>query len=126
LWYSRALLDFAAHTHDSAQHIQAIVRSTTAAQQATESAEDAFNAWYQTAQLAAARNDASGAERALRASIAANPNWFKPHWTLARLFQLQGRTGEARSEAELALRLDAGKHAEVANTLALVSPPLQR
>jgi O-antigen ligase len=125
LWYSRALSEFAGRTTDPALRLQALVRSGTAALQATESSEDPFNAWYNMAQLAAGRIDAQGAERALRAAIAANPNWFKPHWTLARLLQLQGRHKEALAEAGLALRLDAGKHAEVERTLAELEP-LQR
>ncbi len=118
LWYSRALFGLSSHIADPAQRILAVARSGSAALEATESAEDPFNAWYNVAQLAAARNDAAGTERALRAAISANPNWFKPHWTLARLLELQGRRDEALGEAVLALRLDAGKHDEVKRTLA--------
>jgi Tfp pilus assembly protein PilF len=88
-----------------------------AALQAPATVEDPFDAWYNLAQMSAARNDAAGAERGLRAAIAAKPQWFKPHWTLAQLLFLQGRGEEAKSEAALALQLDAGKHPEVQRTL---------
>ncbi len=117
LWYSRSLLELATRTADPAARIQLQVRSTTAGMQATESAEDPFNAWYSLAQLAAARNDAPATERALRQAIEARPNWFKPHWTLALLLDLQGRRTEASSEAALAIGLDGGKHPEVATSL---------
>lgn len=129
LWYSRALFDLAGRTADPARRVQAVVRSGTAAMQATGTAEDPFDAWYHMAQLSAARNDAAGAEQALRAAIAAKPNWFKPHWALARVLALQGRREEARREAEIALRLDGGKHEEVERTLrdvGIQAEPLQR
>jgi hypothetical protein len=118
LWYSRALLDLAARAPGPAVRIQSLARSRSAALQATSSAEDPFHAWYQAAQLAASANDIDGAERALRAAIAARPRWFKPHWTLARLLYLRNRRAEADAEAAIALRLDAGKHEEVSRTLA--------
>ena len=49
-------------------------------------------------------------------AIASAPNWFKPHWALARLLYSTGRTGEARQEAALALDLDGRKDAEVVRT----------
>jgi hypothetical protein len=117
LWYSRALFDLAGRIPEPAQRIQAVVQSGVAAMQATATAEDPFDAWYNLAQMSAARNDAVGAEQALRAAIAASPQWFKPHWTLAQVLFLLGRAGEAKDEAALALRLDAGKHPEVQRTL---------
>jgi len=118
LWYSRALFEWGKRQTNPAVQIQAIARSGAAAWQATTTSEEPFNAWYNVAQLSAARNDPEGAEQALRASIAASPNWFKPHWSLARLLQLRGRRSEAQAEAAKALHLDAGKHAEVGATLA--------
>ena len=67
--------------------------------------------------LLAAQNDAAGSEQALRGAIAARPNWFKPHWTLAQLLMLENRFDEARTEAARAADLDGGKHPEVAATL---------
>lgn len=123
LWYSRSLYEFARRTSDANTRIQAIVQSGVAGMQATGTAEDPFDAWYNLAQLSATRNDAAGAERALRSAIAAHPNWFKPHWTLAQLLVLLGRGPEASAEAALAVQLDAGKHPEVQQTLAPILKP---
>jgi O-antigen ligase len=105
LWYSRALV----RAGDLPGAIAAGLRATT-------TAEDPFNAWYSLSALYAAQNDLQRVEISLRNAIQANPTWFKPHWTLARLLAMTHRTAEARSEAALALDLDAGKHAEVAQT----------
>jgi O-antigen ligase len=118
LWYSRAVFELAGRILDPAQRIQAVVQSGVAALQAPATVEDPFDAWYSLAQMSAARNDVDGAERALRSAIAAKPQWFKPHWTLAQLLFLVGREEEAKHEAELALQLDAGKHPEVQGRLA--------
>jgi O-antigen ligase len=100
------------------------VSRALAAQQAFEAgvravttAEDRQNAWYNLAALFAVRNDASGTERALRNAIAWAPNWFKPHWALARLLALAGHNTEARTEAQLATQLDGGRDQEVTETL---------
>jgi tetratricopeptide (TPR) repeat protein len=128
LWYSRTLLDLSGSSAAPSLRLQAMTLAGGAALQATTSAEDPFNAWYHAAQLAAARNDVAAAELALRYAIAASPTWFKPHWTLARLLALTGRREEARREAALALRLDAGKHPEVGISLAnaLGGTPFQK
>ena len=62
-------------------------------------------------------NNGTAVERDLHASIAARPNWFKPHWTLARLLALESRRQEAEREAALAAALDGGKDTEVTQTL---------
>jgi hypothetical protein len=67
--------------------------------------------------LYASQNDSERTERSLRAAMAARPNWFKPHWTLARLLLLEHRMDEAEREAAVASELDAGKNPEVAQTL---------
>jgi hypothetical protein len=57
-------------------------------------------------------------ERSLRNAIAWSPNWFKPHWALAKLLAASERWPEAISEAESAVERDGGKDAEVNKTLA--------
>jgi O-antigen ligase len=91
-----------------------------AASRATHQPEQAPNAWYNLSVLAAARNDAAGTEYALRQAIATAPNWYKPHWTLARLLAAEGRSAEAVAEAGRAIELNGGKDGEVASTLAQV------
>jgi O-antigen ligase len=84
---------------------------------AARSVEEPFNTWYQQAVARAAQGDAAGTEAALRNAIAAKPNWFKPHWMLAKLLALRGLHDEALAEARTAARLNGGKNPEVAATL---------
>lgn len=122
LWYSRALFALSARAIEPAVRIDAVAQAGAAALAATGTAEDPFDAWYNLAQMSAARNDATGTERALRAAITAHPHWFKPHWTLAQLLSLTGRAEDARHEAALAVQLSAGKHPEVERTLSGILP----
>jgi O-antigen ligase len=126
LWYARASLELAERTHNGPARLLAITRGRTAAERAPGTAEDPFNAWYTLAEFDALSGDASAAERDLRRAIAVRPNWFKPHWTLARLLLLQGRALEAEGEASLAAWLDGGKDAEVTHTLAEIRDRLRR
>ncbi len=84
---------------------------------ATKSPEQQPDAWYNLAIFEASTNDVRAVEYSLRASIAAAPVWYKPHWALARLLATEGRLGEAEPEARRALYLDGGKDAEVASTM---------
>lgn len=92
-----------------------------AAARATETADDPQNAWFNLALFAAAENDPTGVETALRHSIAVAPNWFKPHWILARLLARTGRAAQARVEAAKAEALDGGAIPEVRDTLRGIS-----
>jgi Tfp pilus assembly protein PilF len=87
------------------------------ATQATETADDRQNALVNLAAMQATVNDAAGVERSLREAIAAAPMYYKPHWLLAEVLAVEGRTGEARGEAQAAVDRDGGKHREVADTL---------
>ncbi len=95
--------------------------ATQAAGRATLTADNPPNAWYNLAMFAAGQNDARGVEIALRTSAQQAPNWYKPHWALANLLVLNGRIEEARKEADRAALLNAGKDAEVAQTLRAVT-----
>jgi O-antigen ligase/polysaccharide polymerase Wzy-like membrane protein len=118
LWYSRALMDLAQKSPDPSTRFQALLENHTAALRATETSEDRASAWYSLATVYASREDAAGAERALRSAIAARPNWFKSHWILAQLLRLDGRITEAEREAVVAADLNGGKNPEVVRTLA--------
>jgi hypothetical protein len=120
LWYSRALLGLAQRTPDFTLRFQTIAQSGVAAVRATKAAEDPFNAWYNMAALYASQNDSARTERSLRSAVAANPNWFKPHWALAQLLRMEHRLEEAEAEAATAAELDAGRNPEVAATLSEV------
>ena len=117
LWYSRALLRLMQRSPDPALRPRIFPESAAAGLRATRTAENPFDAWYNLAGLYAIQNNAAGAEKSLREAIAAKPNWFKPHWTLAQLLRLQHRGEEAEREAALAADLNGGKHPEVLRTL---------
>jgi O-antigen ligase len=114
LWYSRALLA-----------VPAVLPAGQAALAAVRTSEDPFDAWYNLAEIYAIGDSAADTERCLRSAAAASPVWFKPHWMLAQLLRLEGRTAEASSEAALAADLDGGKHPEVMRTAAEL-PALQK
>ena len=118
LWYSRASLLLAQKAAQPAVRLQALLQAQAAARRATAMANDPFDAWYNLAAFDAMNNDSGAVERDLRESIAARPNWFKPHWALARLLALEARREEAGREAALAVALDGGKDTEVTRTLA--------
>jgi len=117
LWFSRALVGVAQKAPDARVRLAAIRLAVACGERATGTSEDPFNAWYSLAALRASQNDAAGSEASLRAAIAAHPNWFKPHWTLAQLLRLEGRMEEAERQAARAAQLDAGKDPEVGATL---------
>lgn len=118
LWYSRGLFAVAQKASAPLLRLQATQMAAAIGAEATVSSEEPFNAWYHLANLRAAQSDAAGTETALRRAAAANPRWFKPHWTLARLLRLEGRMAEACDEAAAAADLNGGKNPEVAATLA--------
>ncbi len=117
IWCSRAALDLAQRTQSPAVRLQALAQAHAAAARAPQTADDPFNAWYNLAAFDSLTGDSAAAEHDLRQAIAARPNWFKPHWTLARLLLLESRLGEAANEAALAVSLDAGKDPDVTRTL---------
>jgi O-antigen ligase len=116
LWYSRALLDLADRTTNPSIAARTRVEAREAALRATETAEYPANAWYNLAAFYASQNDSAGTEASLRAAIAANTQWFKPHWILAQLLRRESRFDEAKREAALATSLDGGKFPEVTRT----------
>ena len=116
LWYSRALLDLANRTANPLTAARATNEARKAALRATNTAEYPANAWYNLAAFYASQNDSAGTETSLRAAIAANNNWFKPHWILAQLMRRESRFAEAQREAALAAALAGGKFPEVTRT----------
>ena len=116
LYYSRGMAELATRSDDPAVRVQARQQALEAGVRATRFAEDRQNAWYNLAALLATQNDAAGAEQCLRNAIAAAPNWFKPHWTLARLLVLSHRDEEALAQASAAVERNGGRNAEVFET----------
>lgn len=111
LWFSRAAISLA-----PARAFEAAVRAVGAS-------EDPQNASYNAAIFHAAANDSTGMEEKLRAAIACAPNWYKPHWALARLLQSTGRTRDAGREAAVAADLNGAKNPEVMQTLRELMKP---
>ena len=116
LRYSRAMQQLAARAPLFASSLMARQEAIKAGIAATRTSEDRENAWYNLATLFAATNDPASVERSLRNAIAWAPNWFKPHWTLAQLLELENRHNQALVEAARALDLDAGHDLEVTET----------
>jgi O-antigen ligase len=117
LWYSRSLFEAARRSPNLMEGGVAVRSALEAARRATLHAEDRHNAFYSLAALSAVQGDLPQVEAYLRQAIAAAPNWFKPHWTLAEALLLAGRNQEAHVEAAKAVDLDGGKHSEVFKTL---------
>ena len=117
LWYSRSLARFAQRSDSVLPRLQALEEGYAAAVNASRSAEDRHNAFYNLATYCALREDFTGVEASLRQAIQWAPNWFKPHWTLAQALQLAGRLRDAETEATIAADLNGDKNAEVKQTL---------
>jgi hypothetical protein len=116
LRYSRAMQQLAVRAPLFASVLMARQEAVKAGIAATRTSEDRENAWYNLAMLFAANNDAASVERSLRSAIAWAPNWFKPHWTLAQLLEIEHRPAQALAEAAAAAQLDAGHDPEVMAT----------
>jgi O-antigen ligase len=117
LYYSRNMSANVRRQRDLLTAVKAWQEAVQAGIRATEFAEDRHNAFYNLASIYAGLNDHPDAERNLRSAAASAPNWFKPHWMLARVLQAGGRRKEALAEAEAAVERDANKHQEVNETL---------
>lgn len=81
--------------------------------------EEKQNAWFNLAAVLSAQNDPTIVERSLRKAIAAAPNWYKPHWALAKVLLLENRPGESRREADAAIACN-GRAPELLRTLDII------
>jgi tetratricopeptide (TPR) repeat protein len=117
LYLSRELANQFRLASDVRVKLQTWTPAFQAAVRAVSTSEEKPNAYYNLAIFFATQNDAANVERSLRNAIVWAPNWFKPHWTLARLYSTQRRLPEAEKEAQLAADLNGGKDQEVMQTL---------
>lgn len=117
LYYSRHTFANQRKQRELMASVKAFQEAVQAGIRATQSGEDRQNAYYHLASIYAQVNNFVDAERNLRAAVHSSPNWFKPHWMLAKALDTRGRHAEAVVEAELAVERDGGKHPEVGNTL---------
>jgi O-antigen ligase len=120
LYCARRLMGMCGTIANPANQAECWRTASVAAARATISDDNPPNAWYNLALFAAATNDPGTVEKALKSASALAPNWFKPHWALAKMFALTGHRNEARKEAERASFLDGGKDAEVTETLRIL------
>lgn len=118
LYFSRRWAAAAAGAQDPIEKIRLGALAIESARWATEDPQERQNAWYNFAMLAAALGNTEMVESSLRSAIAAGPQWFKPHWALARLLYSAGRVEEARQEALMALDLGGRREPEVIATTA--------
>jgi hypothetical protein len=116
LYYSRRLAEFASASRDFRTKALALRQGFGAAARAPRTSDEPANAWYNLAAFESLTNSAPDVERSLQYSIAAAPNWYKPHWVLAQLYVAEHRMQDARKEAEIAADLN-GKEPQVARTL---------
>jgi tetratricopeptide (TPR) repeat protein len=113
LVYSRQMASLASRTPVFRTKLEAWQQAIAGAARAAQTAEDRQNAWYNLATLLAGQNDSQGVERSLRNAIQWAPNWFKPHWTLAKLLEMTNRHQEAVVEITRAVQMNGGKDSEV-------------
>ncbi len=67
--------------------------------------------------LNAGQRNIIGMRQGLENASRVSPNWFKPHWTLARLLSQAGEHQEAKAQAVRAAYLDSNRDPEVVETL---------
>jgi hypothetical protein len=119
IFYSRRLAAFASASTDFRTKVEAWRMAEQVAARATATSEEKQNAWFNLAAMLSPRNDPASVERCLRRSIAAAPNWYKPHWALAKVLLLENRPGESRSEADTAIACN-GRRPELLRTLDVI------
>jgi O-antigen ligase len=117
LYYSRSMAAAATKSSDAVSSAQAWQQAITAGANAVTTSDQPANAAYNLAALRAAANDVASTEASLRTAISKAPNWFKPHWMLARVLSLSGRVQEAEGAAAAAVERNGGVNPEVLQTL---------
>jgi O-antigen ligase len=116
LAYSRWMVEASAQSRNPGPKAAAWREAVTTAASAANFSENRQDAWYNLAILLASQDDAHGTEQSLRNAMESAPQWFKPHWMLAQLLQLQGLRADALAEAERAVQTDGSQHPEVQET----------
>jgi O-antigen ligase len=105
LWSSREFAALGRAAGKSPGIPEAWAKAAEAAALAEKQGEEPFNAAYQSAVLAVAMSDLTGAESAARRAIALAPTWYKPHLLLGQLLQAEGRNSEAADEIKVSRNL---------------------
>jgi O-antigen ligase len=121
LYCSRKLAGICGSGTGVIARLQCSLIATQAAVRAISTADNPPNAWYNLAMFTAAHNDGRGTEKALRTASELAPNWFRPHWALAKFLDLSGRKDEASTEIRRAALLGAGKEQDVTDSLRTIA-----
>jgi O-antigen ligase len=117
LGYSRHMTNYSSKEPDVLTAALAGRQAFDAAVRACSCPEERQNSYYFLATLFAAQNDLPDTEKSLRGAISAAPNWFKPHWSLARVLALTQHYDEARREAALAMQRGGDRYPAVKETV---------
>jgi O-antigen ligase len=116
VYFSRRYFQITGAQLDTTSRQRLWAYAMASATRAPQTADDRQNALISLAALQSPSGDAPTVERTLRAAVAAAPNWYKSHWLLAQVLALEGRTAEARDEAQAAVDRGGGRHPEVLAT----------
>ncbi len=116
LYVSRVMQQECGKRVNFASYLACRQQAMRSAGRALGTSDDTANAWYSLSMMSAAQNEPVWTRKGLEQAELASPNWFKPHWSLARLLAGMGETGQAATEASRAAFLDANRDAEVVET----------
>jgi hypothetical protein len=125
LYVSRVLQPECAKRPDFQSFLICRQQVMRASGRALSTADDLANAWYNLSMLSASQNEIRWTRKGLEEATRVSPNWFKPHWALARLLSQTGDTGQATAEAARAAFLDASRDPEVVETATALNARLK-
>jgi hypothetical protein len=117
LYYARAMLNLSGRQADSMIRFRTWQHAIGAATAAASALEDRPNALVNLAAFRSTFNDPALVESTLRTATLEAPNWYRPHWLLARLYLLTGSLDKAEIEARSAAERNGGHNPEVQQTL---------
>jgi tetratricopeptide (TPR) repeat protein len=126
IYCSRILLNQCQTVTGMTDRLECWRQAEQVAARATKTAGDTASAWYNLALFTAVQNDARGTRIALTRASEIAPNWFKPHWTLAKLLSQTGDINDAEIEAARAVSLNANHDPEVTQTLQQIRAAFHR
>ncbi len=116
LYASRVLQQVCAKRVNFTSFMLCRQQTMRASSKALKSSDDLANAWFSLSMLSAAQNEPIWTRRSLEEAIQVSPNWFKPHWALARFLWQTGDKTQAAAEATRAAFLDSNRDPEVVET----------
>jgi hypothetical protein len=116
LYYAREMLNLSNRQTDPKLRFQAWQHAMGAAVRAAAALEDRPNALVNLAAFQSVMNNPAMVENTLLSAVREAPQWYRPHWLLARLYLLAGRLPQAEEQARAAVERDGGHDAAVQQT----------